>query len=151
MKRLFTTAAVVTLVATPALALIDFEATDLDGDGFISMPEALAVYPGMDPTDFDEIDTGDDRLLDESEALSGRATAIVTGLERAEAVEGAGFDMTQYDTDADQALTYEEVNAIVPGVPRVYFQDFDIDNSGTLDSNELNSPAFQNLLNKYGS
>ena len=151
MKRLAITAIAATLVAAPAFAAIDFEATDADGDGFITLPEAMAAYPNLEPTDFDELDVSDDRVLDASEASSGRATAIVSGLETTTPAAAGGFDMATYDTDADQMLTYEELDAVLPGVPRVYFQDFDIDNSGSLDSNEINSGAFQNLLNKYGS
>ena len=152
MKRLATTAAAAILIAGPAFALIDFEAVDIDGDEFISLPEALAAYPDMDPTDFDELDTSDDRLLDYSEANSGTAAAMFAGFERAEAMsDGSGFDMSRYDADADSMVTYDEVNAQLPGVPRVYFQDFDLNNDGKLDSNEVQSGAFQNLLNKYGS
>ena len=152
MKRFAMTSAAAILIASPALAALDFEATDVNGDGFVSMPEALAAYPDMDPTDFDELDTTEDRLLDVSEANSGRAAAMFAGYERGQAMaEPAGFDMTQFDTDGDSALSYDEVNSRIPGVPEVYFQDFDTDSNGVISSEEANSGAFQNLLNKYGS
>ncbi len=152
MKRLAATTAAAVLLAGPALAATHFDAADADGDGFLSLPEALAAFPQMDPLDFDELDTSDDRLLDYSEANSGRAAAMFAGYERADAVAGAGgFDMTDFDTDADGMMSYDEVNQRIPGVPEVYFQDFDLDSNGSLDSQEVNSGAFQNLLNKYGS
>lgn len=148
MTRLATAVAAL-LIAAPALAQVDATA-DVDGDGFLSLPEALAAYPGMDPTDYDRLDTDNNRLLDDAEVGTGEAAALFSGLERAENA-GDPFDATDFDADADGALTFEEVSNRIPGVPEPYFQDFDLDNSGTLDSQELNSGAFQNLLNKYGS
>lgn len=150
MKRLATVTAAI-LIAAPAFALVDFEGTDVDGDGFLSLPEALAAYPAMDPTDFDRLDEDQNRLLSFDEANTGEATSLFAGLERAEAAEAAAFDATEFDTDADGAMTYQELSNRIPGVPEIYFQDFDLDNSGSLDSNEINSGAFQNLLNKYAS
>ena len=152
MNRFATAAAAAILIAGPAFAIVDFEAVDTDGDDFIRLPEALAAYPEMDPTDFDRIDVDENRLIDPSEAASAEGTAIFDGLAR---TEGAGstadFDMAEYDTDGDTMMSYSEVVNRVPDVPQAYFQDFDLDNNGMLDSSELASGSFINLLNKYGS
>ena len=151
MKRLATATAAALLIAGPALAQVEFQAADLNNDEFLSLPEALTAYPDMDPTDFDRLDTDSNRLIDFSEANTGEATELFAGLERAEAVEGAAFDMESFDADQDGFVSFGEVESRIPGVPEVYFQDFDADSDGVLDSDELNSGQFQNLLNKYAS
>ena len=150
MKRLAIAAAAIAL-AGPALAQTAFDDVDANDDGFITLPEALAAYPEMDPTDFDRIDEDNSRAIDPAEANRGEAVALLNGLERSEDMEEGGFDMAAFDADGDSYVTYAEVDARVPGVPEVYFQDFDLDNNGQLDSAELNSGAFQRLLAKYGS
>ena len=149
MKRLATAAAAI-LIAGPALAQVEFAATDINNDEFLTMPELMTSYPDFDPVDFDRLDTNEDRLLDFSEANTGEASELFAGLDRADATQEAQpFDMTAMDTDQDGALTYTEVQTVIPDVPEVYFQDFDLDNDGRIDSDEANSGRFQNLLNKY--
>ena len=110
------------------------------------------AYPETDPTDFDILDANDDRMLNFEEANTGEAAALFDGLERAEAAaDGMSMVMAEFDTDADGMMSYEEISKRIPGVPEAYFQDFDIDSSGMIDSAEMNSGAFQNLLDKYGS
>ena len=151
MKRIATTAAAI-LIAGPALALVDFEGTDADADGVLTMDEALSAYPDLSPTDFDRIDADGNRELDFSEANSADATSIFDGIARAEgAGSSAEFNMADYDTDGDSMMSYGEVVNRIPDVPRVYFQDFDLDNNGMLDSSELASGSFINLMGKYGS
>ena len=152
MKRFAVTAAAATLVAAPAFALVDFEAVDLNSDGFIDLPEAIAAYPEMDPTDFDRLDTDENRQLDVAEANTGEATELFDGFERAEAAamdDTSMSEMMAMDMDQDGALTYDEVTQTIPGVPQVYFQDFDIDNNGSISSQEMNSGSFLSLLNRY--
>lgn len=150
MKRIVIAAAAVAL-AGPAFAQFAFENVDEDNDGFITLPEALAAYPEMDPTDFDRIDIDSNRRIDPSEANEGASVALLAGLERAQPGNEMASDMSAYDVDGDSLVSYDEVIQSVPGVPQVYFQDFDLDNNGSLDSNEMASGAFERLISKYGS
>lgn len=150
MKRIVIAAAAVAL-AGPAFAQFAFENVDEDNDGFITLPEALAAYPEMDPTDFDRIDIDSNRRIDPSEANEGASVALLAGLERAQPGDEMASDMSAYDVDGDSLVSYDEVIQSVPGVPQVYFQDFDLDNNGSLDSNEMASGAFERLISKYGS
>lgn len=145
-----TAAAAAVAAALPAFAQTPIEAMDADGDGFLSLPEALVAYPDMSATDFDRLDANQDRLLDQSEVGTGEATEFFAGLQRAEAAEAAPMALGTVDADADSNLSREEFLAAFPNVPEVYFQDFDRDNSGLLESIELESGAFQTLLAQYG-
>lgn len=151
MNRFALTAAATAMAAAlPAFAQMEFEAVDADGDGFLSLPEALAAYPDMAATDFDRLDANQDRLLDQSEVNTGEATEFFAGLQRAQAAEASPVALGAADADADSTLSREEFLAAYPNVPEVYFQDFDRDNSGLLESIELESGAFRTLLAQYG-
>lgn len=102
---------------------------DLDGDGFVSMEEFIALAP--DPAAiFGCIDTNDDGYLDADEiAIRPRPP-----------MRGAPRSTVQLDRDGDGLISKDEFVALAPPRardPGALFDKIDANRNGYVDSDEL--------------
>src|SRR5690606_25506101 len=63
-------------VTQEGASVVDVAALDADKDGFVSQEELLAVYPGVTPGEFEDMDQNGDNRLD-SDELYGEAARTV--------------------------------------------------------------------------
>lgn len=73
------------------------------------------------------------------------ALALAALLALPEADVGA-VQFDDVDMDDNQALTYEEVSAVIPDTSAENFTKADVDKSGTLDQNEFERALEQGLI-----
>ena len=82
MKRLMIATAVTAIAAGTAMAATDIDTVDLDNDGFAGVEELKTVFPDMEISFFDDIDTNDDNTVERY--VDSDAAIITPG--------AAGFD-----------------------------------------------------------
>lgn len=147
-------AAVLGASASFAQTTVGIEQLDLNGDNLATLGEVMTVYPRFDPVDFDILDKDGDRYLTGGELGTGEAASLFTGLQAAEAAtynerEYTVYTLDSLDTDGDGIVTYEELNAAVPGMTQDVYLSYDRNADQGLDATEIRSGRFQNTINQY--
>ena len=127
----------------------DFEIrmfVDRDGEGFADYNELAAVYTGLSEVDFLEIDLNDDNRVDTWEFYEPAAQVILGQYEATD--EGVG-DRDAIDTDNNNFISYEELTAAYPGLPRESFDDMDTNDDQRLDFTEFYALEAQNIMARH--
>lgn len=121
----------------------DFDDIDTDGDVKLSPEEALEAVPALKPGDFQLLDLNDDGFLSKEELqepLDNEGEPVEEEGEpetTEEIVEVLINEFNDADTNGDNRLTYTEARGIVQGLTNAQFFEYDIDNDGYLEQDEL--------------
>ncbi|PRY95501.1 EF hand domain-containing protein [Hasllibacter halocynthiae] len=150
MKRILATAAI--LASTAAFAdtdrFIEFEAADIDDDGFISLAEIESIWPRFDPVFFNDMDINDDNRLDSREYDTSEAQDILARYGNNVLINGENATAIAAD-DLQPGLPAEiESNVIITDVPMlegiIDRETVDANDSGFVEYAEL-TPYFPGL------
>ena len=128
--------------AVKALASIDTNA-----DGFATHSELAVAYPGLTQSDFNFIDTNDDRRVSSNELFTPEAQVNLSRHDANEAL----LDIAALDTNGDNFAQYGELTAAYPGLVATDFNAIDLNDDRRISSNELYSLDAQTVLNRSGS
>lgn len=120
-------------------------AADANGDGFVSFAELTSVIPGFIKHDFDDIDVNSDNRLSANEIYTGAAVTIFA---RSSATK-TSMHLTSLDTNGDRFLSFAELHAAYPNLPRLEFGNIDTNNDGRLNSSELEALDAVMTLGSY--
>lgn len=132
MKRLMIATAVTALTAGSAMAAVELDALDMDGDSFASVEEVKAAFPNMDVASIETIDTNDDYRLSAQEIQTLEAQEQF-GLHDMVPLEQRF--MVRLDTDYNGYIEADEVAA--------QFSDFDAEDFERMDTNGDNRLTYQ--------
>lgn len=146
MKRIALTLAATILSTTAAVAATDIASFDANGDGFASVSEVNAVFPGFARTDFRQIDENRDNRISAAELQKPGVREVVARYEGgAASVIGLG----QIDTDADGFASHRELAAVYPGLTDVEFDRIDANDDNRVSFRELYSPDAQVVVSLH--
>ena len=112
---------------------LNIAGVDTNNDNFISPDELFSAYPGMTTSDWNEIDTNDDRRISSSEFQKGNdvIARYTTGM------NNAVLSLNEIDTNANMFADFDEVMAVYPGLSEADFRDLDANDDRRLNFVEL--------------
>lgn len=134
--------------STTALAGVNIETLDRNGDRFATYDEVAAVLPSMSRSDFNDLDINDDRRLSSAEVQAPNVQAI---LGRYVGDANGVRPMSELDADGDSFLSKVELTTAYPGFHATDFDEIDRNNDQRVSRVELYDDAAQNLLGRYES
>lgn len=108
-------AAIIAILAGPAVAGADISAHDLDGDRFITFDELHSTAPGVTRAEFRDIDRNRDRRLSANEFSGSEAAALVSRIATSEENAASGplvlrqADFSEIDVDRDGRVSFDEL------------------------------------------
>ena len=146
MKR-FTLALAATLLSTTAaIAASDIGTFDVNGDGFASVAEVDAVFPGFSRSDFRQIDGNRDNRISRSELRQPGVSAIVGRY-----LGGAGqiVALSEIDTSGSGFASFAELSATYPGLTAIEFDRIDSNGDNRVSFGELYDPIAQTLVSLH--
>lgn len=146
MKRIALTLAATILSTTAAVAATDIASFDANGDGFATVAEVNAVFPGFSQSDFRQIDGNRDNRISAAElqqpGVSGIVGRYVGG---AAGVVGLG----DIDTSGNGFASFAELSATYPGLTAVEFDRIDANDDNRVSFRELYSPIAQSVVSLH--
>ena len=141
MKRIALTLAATILSTTAAVAATDIATLDADGDGFASVAEVNAAFPGFSRSDFRQLDGNRDNRISAVELQQPDARGIVG---RYTAGVGASVvGISAIDTNGNGFASFAELQATYPGLSAVEFDRIDSNDDNRVSFDELYSPLAQ--------
>ena len=138
-------AATMAMTATSALAM---KATDLDinGDGFASIGEVRAIFPGFTSSDFRSIDSNRDRRLSSVELNSPGTSELIGKYEGSMSIL---HGLSDVDQDGDRFASFKELMAVYSGLLDSEFRQIDANRDNRVSATELYAPRAQALVTRY--
>lgn len=107
---------------------------DSDGDNFASFAELAAAYPGLRQTDFDDIDSNDDRRVSRNELNSDVTQTVLTRYQ-----DGSSILVSLDNIDLDGS-GFASINELMDKYPGLSVSDFHV-----IDRNRDNRVSFEEL------
>jgi hypothetical protein len=140
--------ALATTLAVTASAASAMQATDLDidGDGFASVSEVRAVFPGFTSSDFRSLDTNDDRRLSSNELKTSGTAGIIKKYESSMSIV---HGLSDVDQDGDRFASFEELGVVYEGLLDSEFRQIDVNRDNRVNASELYAPRAQALVTRY--
>lgn len=146
MRLLASSVSAFAITATAAVAGMGIETFDRNGDRFVSYAELSAVLPSVTKSDFNRLDTNDDRRLGSNEVSSAGAEAVFgRHLEVTNEVRG----LSEVDTNGDRFASYAEMVSAHPGFHRTDFNEIDTNDDRRISQSELYDGNAQSILTRY--
>lgn len=140
------TASLLALVATTAVAGVNIDRLDLNGDRFATFAEVAAVLPAMSRSDFNDLDINDDRRLSAAEIQAPNVQAVLGRY--VDAANGLST-MREIDVDGDSFASSTELSMAYPGFHATDFDEIDRNNDQRVSRTELYDDRTQRLLGRY--
>lgn len=135
-------------LAVTASAASAMQATDLDinGDGFASISEVRAIFPGFTSSDFRSIDTNDDRRLSSNELKASDTQGLIKKYESSMSVV---HGLSDIDQNGDRFASEAELMAVYDGLLDSEFRQIDVNRDQRVSASELYAPRAQALVSRY--
>ncbi len=121
---------------------------DTNGDNFVSFTELAGVYRGLTASDWDKLDTNDDKRLNASELYSEAAQSV---LGRHPAERRAFVSLNALDTDASGFATFGELTGTYPRLSTLDFHQIDLNGDKRISFDELYNADVRTVLSRAGN
>lgn len=107
---------------------------DTNGDRFATFTELAAAHPGIRRSDFDDIDTNNDRRVSQIELYEGTAQEILTRYESGSSIL---VSMNEIDLDGSGFASLEELSSLYPGLTAYDYHSIDRNRDNRVSFEEL--------------
>ena len=143
MKQMLSTAAIIAVAGTAALANVTLQDVDVTGDNFVSYEEMRNAIPKMNMVNFNEIDANGDKRLSVEEMNAADAQAI---LSQHQMLAKTDRPLMLLDSDGDGFMSYDDIARVHPSLTENAFESIDSNGDDRISYVEFYTIEAQTVL-----